>query len=197
MTRISWAAARRLDLPTVISHGVVALSLGAWFPHHQVPRRVWAVGALCAVVPDVDVVGYQLGIAYGDVLGHRGLSHSLPFAVALATTLVALCFRRGVPGLTARGLWSYLCLATASHGLLDAFTDGGLGVALFAPFENGRYFFPVRPIEVSPLSVDRFFGKSGLAVLRSELLWVWVPSALLAGLAIAVRRRRRSLAAAA
>nr|HRC76832.1 rhodanese-like domain-containing protein [Kouleothrix sp.] len=32
------------------------------------------------------------------------------------------------------------------HGVLDAMTDGGLGVAFFAPFSATRYFFPFRPI---------------------------------------------------
>jgi hypothetical protein len=36
-------------------------------------------------------------------------------------------------------------LATASHGVLDATTNGGLGVAFFSPFDNRRYFLPWRP----------------------------------------------------
>ena len=39
----------------------------------------------------------------------------------------------------------------ASHGVLDALTDGGPGVAFLAPFDDTRYFFPWRPIRVSPL----------------------------------------------
>jgi hypothetical protein len=65
-----------------------------------------------------------------------------------------------------------------SHTLLDAMTSGGLGVAFFSPFSNERYFFPWRPIRVSPIGVD-FFGEAGVAVLRSELIWVWIPCAVL------------------
>jgi hypothetical protein len=39
----------------------------------------------------------------------------------------------------------FLFLATASHGILDAFTDGGRGIAFFAPFGTERYFFPHHP----------------------------------------------------
>jgi hypothetical protein len=35
-----------------------------------------------------------------------------------------------------------LFLATAGHGLLDAMTNGGLGLAFFSPFDNHRYFLP-------------------------------------------------------
>jgi len=64
--------------------------------------------------------------------------------------------------------------AIASHGVLDAMTNGGLGLAFFAPFDNTRYFFPFRPIEVSPLSVDAFFSASGAAILTNEFLWIWL-----------------------
>jgi len=55
---------------------------------------------------------------------------------------------------------------------LDAMTDGGLGVAFFAPFDNHRYFLPWTPIRVSPTGVGRFFTDRGLVVLQSELLWI-------------------------
>jgi inner membrane protein len=76
-------------------------------------------------------------------------------------------------------LWTYFFLATASHGLLDAMTDGGLGVAFFAPFDNHRYFLTWRPIHVSPIAFERFFTERGLAVMKTELLWIWLPAGLL------------------
>jgi len=64
---------------------------------------------------------------------------------------------------------------TASHGLLDALTDGGLGVAFFSPFNTRRYFFPWRPLHVSPIGAVSFFSPRGVRVLQSELVWVWLP----------------------
>jgi inner membrane protein len=49
----------------------------------------------------------------------------------------------------------------------------------------------VTPIEVSPIGVGAFLSARGLRVLRSEIGWVWLPSALLAAAALAVRRARR------
>jgi inner membrane protein len=83
-----------------------------------------------------------------------------------------------------------------SHGLLDAMTNGGLGVAFFAPFSNERYFLPWRPILVSPLSIHVFFGsRKGLRVMWSELGWIWLPAALvfLVGLALRQPTYRRRL----
>jgi inner membrane protein len=152
---------------------------------------------VCSVAPDLDVIGFRFGIPYGDFLGHRGLTHSIPFAAAATGMAVALCFRKGIRGMSRRSLWLYLFLAMASHGLLDALTNGGLGIALFAPFDNSRYFFPVRPIEVSPIGIKSFLRDGGLAVLASEVPWVWLPSLLLAAAAIGWKRVRRSSQAAA
>ena len=71
-------------------------------------------------------------------------------------------------------------------------TDGGLGVAYFAPFSNARYFLPWRPILVSPISVAGFFDARGLRVLASEAVWIWLPCAVFAAAAWLLRRRRFS-----
>jgi inner membrane protein len=176
---------------------VAALAIGACFHRPEIPRRVWLAGVMVAVAPDLDVLGFRFGIQYGDFLGHRGLTHSLPCAAAVAAALVGLAFRQGVPGLPPRWLWLYFFLAMASHGLLDALTNGGLGIALFAPFDNARYFFPVRPIQVSPIGIRGFLRGGGLEVLARELPWVWLPSLLLAGIALGWKRIRRTTPAAA
>jgi len=33
------------------------------------------------MLPDIDVIGFSFGIQYGDMFGHRGLTHSLCFAL--------------------------------------------------------------------------------------------------------------------
>jgi inner membrane protein len=171
-------------MPSAFSHAVAALSLGTAFFGSKAPARVWAIGAVCAALPDVDVIGFRFGVHYGDLLGHRGLTHSLVFAALLSAVVLPLVRSRDGPA--AGRLWAFLFLATASHGFLDAFTNGGLGVAFFSPFDLTRYFFPFRPIMVAPISVARFFTGRGLEVLRSELIWVWGPSALLAAISLAI-----------
>ena len=81
-----------------------------------------------------------------------------------------------------------LALAAASHGLLDALTNGGRGVAFFAPFVDTRWHFPVRPIEVSPLGVWSFFSRRGLEVLTNEVVWLWAPCLAVLAATWAVRR---------
>ena len=163
-------------MPSVLSHAVAAIGIGACFYRPGIPGRVWFAGALCSMLPDIDVLGFRFGVHYGDFWGHRGFTHSLVFAALLAVAVLIVAFHSGMPQLGRLRLWCYLFIATASHGFLDAMTDGGLGVAFFAPFNNRRYFFRWTPIRVSPIGITRFFSEPGLAVLRSELVWVWLPA---------------------
>jgi hypothetical protein len=67
-------------------------------------------------------------------------------------------------------------VVVASHPLLDILTDGGLGCALFWPFDDTRYFAPWRPIPVAPIGLA-FFSPFGLtvaiweAVIFAPLWW--------------------------
>jgi len=162
-------------MASAFSHAIVALAMGKAFQSKELSRRELFLGALCSVVPDFDVIGLYVGIQYGDVWGHRGLTHSVLFAVLLAASLVALWYR-GKGLLAMMGLFLYFFLCTLSHGVLDAMTNGGLGVAFFSPFDTTRYFFPVRPVLVSPIGVREFFSEYGIQILASEAIWIWLPS---------------------
>jgi inner membrane protein len=76
----------------------------------------------------------------------------------------------------------------ASHGVLDAMTTGGHGIAFFSPFWNDRYHLPWEVIQISPISITRFFSARGAAVLRSELRWIWIPASIVAVAGLAIRR---------
>lgn len=179
-------------MPTVLSHAAVPLALGLGLGPSAVPPRLMAAGAIAAALPDLDVVAFRLGVPYAAQFGHRGFSHSLVFAVAVAL-VGASCHRPLRMGSLAA--FAFLFAAAASHGVLDAFTDGGLGVAFLWPFSSSRYFAPFRPITVSPLGAARLLSSRGAAVAVSELLWVWLPAAAL-GATIAIGRRVRSGSAA-
>jgi len=177
-------------LPTVFSHAAIAVAAAVAFAPEDVPRRFWLLSVACSTLPDADVIGFALGIPYHHPFGHRGFFHSPFFALLMGTLLTTLFFRdAGV--LSRRWLFFlvYFSLLAASHGVLDALTNGGLGVALLCPFSERRFFFGWRPIVVSPIGVDAFFSRWGLAVIRSELLWIWLPSFLMVILSAAVRRR--------
>ena len=164
-------------MPSFISHAVAATGIAAPFYRPGVPRRLLIVGAAFAAMPDLDAIGFWLGVPSGGLFGHRGITHSLSFAVVLATTTVALRYRKGAGPLGPGLVWLFLLLATASHGLLDTLTDGGRGVALLAPFSLERFVAPVRPIAVSPIGFHGVLSLRGLRIAGTELLVIWLPSA--------------------
>lgn len=81
--------------------------------------------------------------------------------------------------LRGKNYWLYsahFAFVTASHAILDMMTNGGLGVAIFSPFDLTRYFFDFRPVVVSPIGVVRFFSEWGLNVVKSEIVWIILPA---------------------
>jgi len=164
-------------VPTFISHAVVGLAAGTAVAEKKMPARFWVLSAVCPALPDLDVGAFALGIPYAHPLGHRGFSHSLTCALIIGLLVTLAFFRKEKPFSKRFYLLAvYFFLITASHGILDAMTNGGLGVALLSPFDNTRIFFPWRPIQVAPIGIRRFFSPWGLAVAVSEFLWVWLPA---------------------
>ena len=127
-------------MPSAFAHAVAAITLGAvWVKRPKLPTRFWVLGAACAIGPDVDSLGYYFGVPYEDMLGHRGLTHSLPFAAIVSGLVAQIAFSGPEWARVRIQLITYFFLATASHGVLDAMTNAGLGVAFFAPFDSTRY----------------------------------------------------------
>lgn len=119
-----------------------------------------------SLLPDADVIGMPFGIPYEAVWGHRGATHSVVFAASIGLVIAAAApwfrwpaVRTGLIG----------AAVVASHAVLDTLTDGGLGCALFWPFNLTRYFAPWRPIPVAPLGLA-FFTPSGAFVSAVELI---------------------------
>ncbi|MEW6347846.1 MAG: metal-dependent hydrolase [Thermodesulfobacteriota bacterium] len=168
-------------MPTVITHAVVGVGAGIIVQGTDMSARFWTLSVVCSILPDADVLAFRLGIPYSHWLGHRGFFHSVVFALIKGPVVTSVFFS-GL-GMFSEKWWRlavYFSLLGASHGLLDACTNGGLGIALLSPFTNHRYFFWFTPIEVAPLGVRAFLSEWGLAVMMSEFLWVWLPLGLAA-----------------
>lgn len=176
-------------MASAFSHAIAALAIGKASFIKKADWKFWLLGMFCAVVPDADAIGYNMGIPYESMWGHRGITHSFFFAALLSLAILFFFYRQEK---RFSGRWWALFViffaATASHPVLDAMTTGGKGVAFFAPFENSRYFFPFRPIKVSPISISRFFSERGWQVIQSEFVWVWIPSFAIMGITYLIRK---------
>lgn len=160
-------------MATLLTHALVGAVIDDFKRPSTQLTSWWIIAAFCSMLPDIDVIGFAFGIHYGDLWGHRGMTHSLLFAAAVGF-MVSLMIQGGQRWVTA--LW--LFVITASHGVLDAMTNGGLGVAFFSPFDRHRYFFPWRPIAVSPIGAHGLYSSRMVHILTTEFVWVWIPMIL-------------------
>ena len=139
---------------------------GAERPTRRASLTAILVWSAISFLPDADVIGFTRGVRYEDEWGHRGATHSFLFSIAVGTAvgLLAPMFGR------ARLRTGFLAtLVLTSHALLDTLTDGGLGCALFWPFDLTRHFAPWTPIPVSPIGLG-FLSPYGMFVAAIELL---------------------------
>lgn len=141
------------------SFGHVAVGIAAARVHDCAFRwKTMVALSTFSLLPDLDVIAFRFGIPYAAPFGHRGASHSIGFAVIAA--LVAWLLTRSWRSTLA------LFAVVLSHPLLDALTDGGMGVALFWPFSDVRVFAPWTPIPVAPI------GKGMLSMRGAYVLLV-------------------------
>lgn len=176
-------------MASAFGHAIVAFTASRFFPRILVDAKVICVGVLSSIMPDIDVLSFSYGIPYEDLWGHRGMTHSISFAVIWALIVVFVMHPRA----SSSDRWTlgvFYCITTMSHGILDALTTGGAGVAFFAPFDAERYFLPWQVIKVSPLSAGRFFSEWGWRVIFSEAKYIGLPC--LALWSIATYRKMRS-----
>jgi len=167
-----------MDSLTQAVYGAVLAQAGL---QRRLGRKAVAWGAVAGTVPDLDVAASLVLGPLAEHSFHRGITHSLSFAVAGGAGLGWACwawYRRkalrsgekipgGGPGDAPYwvALWA-ICLAT--HALLDAFT--GYGTQLFLPFSDTRV------------------ALHGLAII-DPLYTVPLCLALLAGAILGYRRR--------
>lgn len=167
-------------MASLLVHAAVPLIvLTALDPPPAPARRLAIASVVCAWLPDVDFATFAFEIRATDLLGHRGLSHSLVVAAGIALACALGFFRAQKIG--SRAWWhvvAFLFFATASHGLVDAMTHADVGVALLAPLENGRHFFPFEIVPAYQLGTAGTLSQWGILGIANELFYVVLPLAI-------------------
>jgi len=151
-----------------------------------IERRLDVALVLVSIWPDLDFATLPFEVRPGDLLGHRGLTHSI--FVAIAVGLVAsLLF----PKSARRRVAPLLVVVALSHPIIDALTAGDLGVALFWPITRARLSFPFALVATCPVGLDEWLGYWGLLTIANEALYIVTPLALGVAFARWPERRRR------
>lgn len=129
-------------MSTIVGHALAGVAVSA-VASSGIPagsKRAVAVAAvLAAVLPDVDVV---LLLVWPEGAEHRGLSHSLIAAAAIAAAVAAGSRRK--TRLSFKPGFLLLFAAALSHLLLDWAMGTGPPIRPFAPFSEVGYLAPAR-----------------------------------------------------
>src|SRR5437868_2749404 len=104
-------------MASVLAHSAIALIV-----RPRPERRLTLALLIGSLWPDLDLLSLAFEVRPNEMLGHRGLTHSI-VAAMLAAAIASLVLR------SRRDLLLLFGVA-ASHGLLDAITAGDVGVAL-------------------------------------------------------------------
>lgn len=171
-------------MSTIYSHAVVGLALGGVCVARRIHWAFWVLVGFLPVLPDFDTFGTAV---YGSTLGHRGFTHSLAFALVIGLVVAGVSFR--FFRVSFWFLWALFFAVTASHGIMDAFTDGGYGIPLLWPLSSHR-FGPWGPLPLPDVGFevpDPWVNRS----VRRELLYIWLPTAALVVVVVEWRRRRK------
>jgi inner membrane protein len=170
---------------SAIAHAAVALARGAAGVPEELDRRLFVATIACACWPDLDYGTLLFEVRPNETFGHRGGTHSLFVAIVVAA-IVAFAFFRA----QFLRVFSFLAVAGASHGILDAMTAGDLGVALFWPLTSARFHFPFALLASCPVGMNEYFGYWGILTIANEVLYVVLPIALVVSIVTRPDRRR-------
>ena len=128
-----------------LGHLAVGAAIGAAYSRQTGtnPLASAIVFAGLALAPDLDLVSSLLGVDSSSPLAHRGLTHSVTFALLTGVLAGGL-----LPGSTLRRCLTggFVFAALMSHGLLDTMSFRGGGPMLLWPLSNAAYELAWRPI---------------------------------------------------
>ncbi len=132
-----------------VTQGLLGAAIAQAGFEGRLGRRALGWGAAAGLLPDLDVVAVATHGPFGELLYHRGFTHSLWFGPVVGVLFGELVWRyfarrappRGDPdpgAPAARGDWMALfVLVLFTHPLLDLFT--AYGTQLLAPFSRQRF----------------------------------------------------------
>ncbi len=154
-----------------LTQAALGAAIGQTFAPRLGRKATWW-GALGGLVPDFDILSVPLTGPWGELVWHRGPTHSLWFGPVVGTLIGYAMWRwyrrrtgadpQGPGGPAAFRPWILLwVLALLTHPLLDAFTT--YGTQLLSPFADTRFAFNgvaiIDPLYTVPLAIALIVGR--------------------------------------
>lgn len=144
-----------------VTHLALGACTGELILGRKLGKKAMLLGAIVANIPDVDIITGFFVPGDRALMLHRGITHSLPFALVFGIVLALLSKRIwrdvGLPWLV-----FFFCFELGLHDLLDTCTSYGTG--LLEPFSHQRFSFHLLYV------VDPLFT---IALLVASIYLIW------------------------
>jgi inner membrane protein len=102
-------------MASAFSHAIAALAIAkvsraAKWPGDlpKVDYRFWLIAVFCAVSPDLDAIGFWMGVPYDSMWGHRG-DYTFPVFCGFAIAGIGAFFLQAAKGVYPALAYSFYC----------------------------------------------------------------------------------------
>ncbi len=151
-----------------ITQFVLGAALGELVAGKKIGSKAILWGGVAGTIPDLDILFNPFFTELQKLSVHRGISHSLVFAFAVAPLMAWLMRKlyRKKPEITFRIWLDVFFIGIFTHPLLDAFTL--YGTQLFLPFSDYRVALNSIAIVDPGYTLPLLFGITGALVVRRK-----------------------------
>lgn len=123
-----------------ITHIALGACVGEAFFERGFGKKAMVWGALAQSIPDIDFIAGIWTSPAGDLLAHRGFTHSILFALLIIPAFALSADKIHKPHNIAFRTWLLFFTAEVfMHLFIDAFNNYGIG--WFEPFSHARFSF--------------------------------------------------------
>jgi Predicted membrane-bound metal-dependent hydrolases len=151
-----------------VTHLVIGAAMGEAIGGKQLGKKVALVGAVVAVLPDLDVAVQPFLTSASAMMFHRGITHSLLFWLVVSPLLGLFAWKLFKDN--NKLLWIKVCMAAwFSHIFIDSFNS--YGTALFLPFSNYRVSLGVLGVVDLIITLPLLVFTIGLIFFKMRNRW--------------------------
>ncbi len=150
-----------------LTHIVLGACIGEAIAGKQLGKKALLLGALAQNIPDIDIVASFWLPTTTDLLAHRGITHSILFALLVSPLLAWLSLRIfSSSGLSSRRWLYFWSIQVFIHIFIDAFNAYGTG--WFEPFSHYRVSFNTLFVADPLLSIWPLLALLALLIVRKS-----------------------------
>jgi inner membrane protein len=150
-----------------LTHIVLGAVIGEGIAGKKIGKQALLIGALAQSLPDIDSVASLWLNSTDDLLAHRGITHSILFAI-LSSLILAAIFRwvHRTKDMAYRQWIIFLGTEIFTHILLDACNNYGTG--WFEPFNHYRVSFNILFVADPFFTIGSLIATVALLILKTK-----------------------------